>query len=164
MKFLEQQLQQMQSSQSAKQTQPPSGDSTNQAVPPSTAGTDEEAGFPNFNPADGFYVRNGKNYLRITGQLQADYHGYLNDLDTTDIDTFLIRRARLGIEATVFDYYEFRFLPDFRHGNQPSFGTTFINVHYWDAFQLETGKFKQPISFEEVAIPDRHAANAKDGR
>jgi phosphate-selective porin len=69
-----------------------------------------EAGWKN-----GFFLQsNDQSFLlRITGQIQADYRDFLGTDDVRDIDTFLIRRARLGIEATMFRYYEFRLLPDF---------------------------------------------------
>lgn len=91
--------------------------------------------------------------LRITGQIQADYRSFLDGADSTDIDTFLVRRARLGIEANVFKYYEFRLLPDFGQ-SQPQIQDAYLNVHYWDAFQIEAGKFKQPFSYEQL-IQDR---------
>jgi phosphate-selective porin OprO/OprP len=104
---------------------------------------------------EGFFLRSpDKTYeLRITGQIQADYRTYLDGADSTDIDTFLLRRARLGIEANMFRYYEFRFLPDFGQG-QTRIQDAYLNVHYWDAFQLEAGKFKQPFSYEQL-IQDR---------
>jgi phosphate-selective porin OprO/OprP len=113
--------------------------------PPADAGWDK-----------GFFLRSqDKKYsLRITGQLQSDYRGFLHDDDTTDIDTFLVRRARLGIEATVWEHYEFRLLPDFGQG-VTRIQDAYMNVHYWDAFQVETGKFKQPFSYEQL-IQDRY--------
>ena len=94
--------------------------------------------------------------LRITGQLQNDYRGFLGSDQTADIDTFLIRRARLGIEADMYRYYEFRLLPDFdpNGSGAPRLEDGYINVHYWDAFQLETGRFKEPVSYEQL-IQDR---------
>jgi phosphate-selective porin OprO and OprP len=92
--------------------------------------------------------------LRITGQLEGDYREFLNTKDRTDIDTFLLRRARFGLEAKLFEYYEFRFLPDFGQGTT-IVQDAYINVHYWDAFQAEIGRFKQPISYEEL-IQDRY--------
>ena len=67
-----------------------------------------------------------------------------------------MRRARLGIEATLLKYYEFRLLPDFA-GTVPTTSITdaYMNVHYWDAFQFEIGKFKQPLSYEQL-IQDRY--------
>ncbi len=92
--------------------------------------------------------------LRITGQIQTDYREYMGKGDNTDIDNFLLRRARLGIEADVAKYYEFRFLPDFGQG-QAKIQDSYLNVHYWDAFQFEGGKFKQPVSYEQL-IQDRY--------
>lgn len=91
--------------------------------------------------------------LRLTGQIQADYRDFLDNDDTTDIDSFFVRRARLGIEATMFDHFEFRFLPDFGQG-QARIQDAYLNVHYCDALQVEMGKFKQPFSYEQL-IQDR---------
>jgi phosphate-selective porin OprO and OprP len=104
---------------------------------------------------NGFYIRSADNAfsLRITGQLQADYRWYVASADRTDIDQFLLRRARFGLEATLFRYYEFRFLPDFGQG-QTKLQDGYLNVHYWDALQFTAGKFKQPFSYEQL-IQDR---------
>ena len=73
--------------------------------------------------ANAFFLQSpDKKYiLRITGQLQSDYRSFLDGNDSTDIDGFLVRLARLGIEANLLDYYEFRLLPDF--SNQQAAGT-----------------------------------------
>jgi phosphate-selective porin OprO and OprP len=116
------------------------------AVPQSTVCAGWDNGFVLRSPDDQFR-------LRITGQIQTDYRYYLDSADTTDIPTFLIRRARLGIEASVFRYFEFRLLPDFGQGNT-RLQDAYLNVHYWNEFQFETGKFKQPFSLEQL-IQDR---------
>lgn len=105
---------------------------------------------------NGFFLRSTDRafYLRITGQIQADYRTFLDDVDSVDVDTFFLRRARLGIEADLLQYYEFRFLPDFGQG-QAVIQDSYINVHYWDLFQVEAGKFKQPFSYEQL-IQDRY--------
>jgi phosphate-selective porin OprO/OprP len=115
-------------------------------TPPVLAGWDEKTGFALRSPDDRFV-------LRITGQIQADYRYFPDESDTTDIPTFLVRRARLGIEATVARFYEFRLLPDFGQG-QSRVQDAYLNVHYWDALQFEAGKFKQPFSYEQL-IQDR---------
>ena len=92
---------------------------------------------------DGFFLQSAdKSFLlRITGQLQTDFRGYLNSVDQTDIDTFLLRRARLGIEATMLDYYEFRLLPDFAATLTTTMITdAYMNVHYWDGLQPRGGQ------------------------
>jgi phosphate-selective porin OprO/OprP len=116
----------------------------------------------------GFFLRsqNGWFNLRLTGQLQSDYRAFLDGRDYTDIDTFLVRRARLGIEADLAQYYEFRLLPDFSNAQAPGVpGQTriqdaYMNVHYWDGFQIETGKFKQPFSYEQL-VQDRFVPTAE---
>ena len=92
--------------------------------------------------------------MKFTGQIQLDYRDFVNTKDRTDIDTFLLRKARFGLEATLFQYYEFRFLPDFGQGTS-IIQDCFMNIHYWDEFQLETGRFKQPVSYEQL-IQDRY--------
>jgi phosphate-selective porin OprO and OprP len=115
-----------------------------ESKPPITAGWD-----------DGFILRSADNRfsLRITGQIQGDFRAFVDSNDRADIDSFFIRRARFGLEATLFEFYEFRFLPDFGQG-QTRLQDAYMNVHYWDAFQVAGGKFKQPFSYEQL-IQDR---------
>ena len=105
---------------------------------------------------NGFYIQspNRDFILRFTGQIQTDYRGFMKSADTTDIDTFLLRRARFGLEATVFDYYEFRFLPDFAQG-KTVIQDCYMNVRYCEDIQFEVGKFKEPVSYEQL-IQDRY--------
>lgn len=105
---------------------------------------------------NGFFLESAdKSFmLRITGQIQEDYREFLNSKDRTDIDTFLLRRARFGLEGTVFKFYEFRFLPDFGQGTT-IVQDAYLNIHYWQAVQGEIGRFKQPFSYEQL-IQDRY--------
>lgn len=105
---------------------------------------------------NGFFIRSpDKNFqLRLTGHSQTDFRAYLNDRDSLNVDSFLARRVRLGIEAIVAQYYEFRFLSDFGL-NQPRILDGFLNIRYWDAFQVELGRFRQPFSYEQL-IPIRY--------
>src|SRR5262249_48009505 len=110
-------------------------------------GESKEKGFTGWDDKGGFIMRSADKrlFLRLTGQIQADYRGFLDGVDYTDVDTFLVRRARLGIEANMFKYYEFRLLPDFSNAQSPGVpGSTriqdaYLNIHYVDYFQLETG-------------------------
>jgi phosphate-selective porin OprO and OprP len=145
-----------------------------QAVPSATVGNNAPAdpavpansNFTGWN--NGFFLQSPdrSSQLRITGQIQADYRSFFDPVATAanstnsnvtgSPDTFLIRRARLGIEATMANYYEFRLLPDFAGTSvSKSIADAYLNVHYWDAFQVEVGKFKQPFSYEEL-IQDRY--------
>ena len=56
----------------------------------------------------------------------------------------------------MLDYYEFRLLPDFAGTALNTIITdAYMNVHYWEGLQLEVGKFKQPVSYEQL-IQDRY--------
>ena len=88
----------------------------------------------------------------ITGQSETDYRQFLNEHDTTDVSTFLLPGS-FCIEATVFNYFEFRFLPDFGQG-KASIQDSYLNVHYIDGFQFQVGKFKEPVSYEQL-VQDR---------
>jgi len=101
---------------------------------------------------DMFYLRSpDKRFsLRFTGQIQADYRDYFDSGDVTDIDQFLIRRARFGLESVLFQNYEFRFLTDFGQA-QTRLVDAFLNVKYWEEAQFTAGKFKQPFSYEQLA-------------
>jgi phosphate-selective porin OprO/OprP len=104
---------------------------------------------------DGFFIEspNRDFVLRITGQIQGDYRFYGHEDDYTDTDTFLMRRVRLGIEADMYKYFEFRLLPDFGQGKFV-LQDAYMNVHYVDWFQPIFGKFKEPVSYEQL-IQDR---------
>ena len=134
------------------------------AAPPTPSGAGAAAegkgdAAPKATPVAGwddmFYIRSAdKRYsLRFTGQVQTDFRDALDRGDNTDIDTFLVRRARIGLEAVLFENYEFRFLTDFGQG-QTRLVDGYMNIHYWDAFQVTVGKFKQPFSYEQL-IQDR---------
>ena len=123
---------------------------------------EKSAAFAGWDDKEGFIIRSADKQfmLRLTGQIQGDYRSFLDGKDFTDVDSFLVRRARLGIEANMFGAYEFRLLPDFSNGQSAGVNAStriqdaYMNVHYWDEFQLEVGKFKQPFSYEQL-IQDR---------
>ncbi len=99
---------------------------------------------------------NGRNSISLTGRMHLDYRfndayedGRGDDRDTASLaDQFELRRARLGVKG--------KFANDFKYevvGNLP--GTATIDVAYldwakYDAFQIRTGKFKQPFGLEQL--------------
>ncbi len=113
---------------------------------------------------DGFFLRtpDGSNWLRFGADYQTDYRDFPDDNDKKDIDSFLVRRARLSLDGILGKYYDFRLMVDFSNG-QSSTSTiastrildAYANVHYWDWMQLEIGKFKQPFGFEQLIL-DRY--------
>ena len=100
---------------------------------------------------EGFSFRSadGSFRLRLRGYLQSDGRFFLADDERPAVDTFLIRRARPIVEATLFNQFDFRIMPDFGGG------TTVLQDAYLDArfrpdFKIRAGKFKPPFGFERL--------------
>lgn len=96
-----------------------------------------------------FQSADQKHQLRITGLMHNDFRVDANPGSASGIDTFLIRRARLGIEANVFDHYEFRFVPDWGN-NRSVIQDAYLNIHYFDEVQLQIGKFRPQLGYERL--------------
>jgi phosphate-selective porin OprO/OprP len=113
---------------------------------------------------DGFFLRtpDASNYLRIGSDLETDIRGFPDQNDGKDVDSFLVRRARINLDGMLEKYYDFRLMMDFSQKQSPTntqaieiIQDAYLNVHYWDAFQFEAGKYKQPIGYEQL-IQDRY--------
>ncbi len=111
--------------------------------------------------ADGFFMHSAdKNFsLRILGYGQFDGRFYFNDEPAHD--TFVMRRMRLGFEGTVFEKYEYKVLTDFGSGitstaqNNSFLQDAVININYRPEFQVQFGKFKEPVSLEVLQSDSR---------
>ncbi|MDB6028266.1 MAG: oprP [Verrucomicrobiales bacterium] len=105
--------------------------------------------------ADGFWFRSAEtNFaLRIRGYGQFDGR-YYGGTARAARDTFTIRRLRLGLEGTVYQNYDYKVLTDFGSGitstpaNNAFLQDAYVNIHYWPEFQVQLGKFKEPVSLE----------------
>lgn len=103
------------------------------------------------NARDGFSLKSadGRYVLRLRGYAQADARFAPGDDAGAFTNSFLLRRARPIIEATVGRYFDFRIMPDFAQGQTVLFDA------YWEgkfdpAFTVRAGKFKSPISLERL--------------
>jgi phosphate-selective porin OprO/OprP len=121
--------------------------------PGKEAGWDQGAFLKSFDASDG--------YLRIGSDLEVDFRGFPDKDDGKDVSSFLVRRARINLDGIFATYFDYRLMMDFsqKQSNTSDQAITIIqdawvNVHYWDEFQLEIGKFKSPIGFEQL-IQDR---------
>ncbi len=107
--------------------------------------------------ADGFWIRSADtNFsLRVRGYGQFDGR-YYGGTAPAGRDTFVMRRLRLGFEGTVFKNYDYRILTDFGSGitstpaNNAFLQDAALNIHYWPQFQVQLGKFKEPVSLETL--------------
>jgi phosphate-selective porin OprO/OprP len=108
-------------------------------------GQPQPAQQPLTNPAatlsigpSGFMMRSADtNFsLRVRGLLQTDSRSYLDDGGVEDNDTFLLRRARLIFQGTVFRDFDFLLVPDFGGTSSPSIRDAWLQYRYAPPLQL----------------------------
>jgi phosphate-selective porin OprO and OprP len=105
----------------------------------------------NVSTADSNFV------FKIRGYVQADSRVFLGDDETVKgNDTFLLRRVRPIIEGAVWKDFEYRLMFDFASGVTSGTGNNaflqdgYVNWHHWDEFQVQAGKFKEPVGLERL--------------
>ena len=108
---------------------------------------------------NGLVVRSADtNFLmNIHGYVQADGRFYLNEHNPAN-DTFLLRRVRPIFEGTVYNRFDYRFMPDFGSGNVNSSSAAnnamlddaYLNARLWPQIQVQAGKFKSPVGLERL--------------
>ena len=106
--------------------------------------------------AGGFQVRSADSnfVMRVRGGLQADGRFFTGDAVAND--TFLLRRVRPILEGTVFGKFDYRLMADFASGvtqttaNNGSILDAYINARFSTAFQIQAGKFKEPVGLERL--------------
>jgi phosphate-selective porin OprO/OprP len=120
-------------------TPPPVTDNTTAALEPKTSGY-----------KDGFILQatDGSSKLLIGGISQFDGR-YFTDSDATHVDQFAFRTLRLDLRGTVFDHYDFRFMPDFA-GSKLVVQDAYVDIRYGDAVKVRFGKFKVPFGLERL--------------
>ena len=109
-------------------------------------------GRPTVNTSgDGFFFRSadGNWRLRIGGYIQADARFYPGDDAGILTNTLGIRRARPLVEGTVYQYFDFRILPDFGAGT-PSLYEAYLEARIGRALSIRAGKYKPPVGLERL--------------
>jgi phosphate-selective porin OprO/OprP len=103
------------------------------------------------NPGDGFTIKNpDKSFvLKFGGYNQLDGRFFLNDNAKTQTDTYVIRRARLWFDATLFNAVGVRIVPDFG-GGATTLQDAWLNLNYIPGLQLRAGRFKVPFGLERL--------------
>ena len=88
--------------------------------------------------------------LKLRGMLQVDSRTFFDDSPFSEgNDGFLVRRARIIFEGTVFRDFDFLLVPDFA-GNNSSLVDAWLNYRYQPALQLRFGKMKGPVGLENL--------------
>lgn len=109
--------------------------------------------------SNGLIVRSADtNFLmNLHGYVQADARFFLNEHNPAN-DTLLLRRVRPILEGTVFDRFDYRFMPDFgsgnvtgsTSGNNALLDDAYLNARIWPELQIQAGKFKSPVGLERL--------------
>jgi phosphate-selective porin OprO/OprP len=106
----------------------------------------------------GFGIKSADDSFRVNlkGTLQVDARFYNGTRlssppapGTQTPDTFLIRRARPILSATLYDKYDFYLMPDFGVGKTQLFDAYF-QARFIPEIQLRAGKFKSPVGLEQL--------------
>jgi phosphate-selective porin OprO/OprP len=87
--------------------------------------------------------------VQLHGLVQVDNRSFLNDHGIQGNDTFLLRRARPILFATVYHDFDLYLVPDFG-GSSVQIFDAYMNYRYKPWLQLRAGKFKTPIGLEEL--------------
>ena len=101
--------------------------------------------------ASGFSLRSadGNFVLGFRGYFQSDARVYLSDDAKVLTNDLIIRRARPILEATVFNYYGVRIMPDFG-GSAPAIFDAYFDARWKPSFGVRAGKFKPPVGLERL--------------
>src|SRR5262249_29369053 len=99
----------------------------------------------------------GANSLRLRGLVQADGRFYLDNVNnannpagTGTNDSFLLRRARIGIEGKFAERFQYVLLSEFGTGSAVSILDANVLTAVNPAFNVRVGKFKVPVGLEQL--------------
>ena len=88
--------------------------------------------------------------LQLKGILQVDSRTYMENPATVNNDGLLLRRARPILQGTLYQDFDFLFVPDFAPSSGPTIYDAYANYRYSPALQFQAGKFKAPIGLEQL--------------
>jgi len=101
----------------------------------------------------------GRWRMQVSGRAQGDYRAFTPDF--ADVNTFSIRRARIGVSATVLDYYSVFVEEEFANQNtnpSTSTATPILTFAYLDlswfrpGARLRIGQFKPFIGLDNTML------------
>ncbi len=115
------------------------------------------AGFDGVTP----YIQSvdGQHRIELHGRVHFDLRGYEAGsrnlpvapavVGTDETTKFLVRRARIQMDATFYKHLNFKLEGDF--GSGASVLTDgYVELRYWPELRVRGGQFKVPFSFEEL--------------
>jgi phosphate-selective porin OprO/OprP len=95
---------------------------------------------------DGVVIKSADNkfQFRFRPVVQADGRFFAQ----AGTDTFLLRRVRPVIEGTVFEFFDWRMMPEL--AGTPNVQDAYVNLRFTKVIQLRGGKFKPPVGLERL--------------
>lgn len=117
-------------------------------------------------------TRDNKFSTKIGGRVQADAAAYGGDPDMGDGTE--IRRARLYVQGTMYEYWGFKLQYDFVDSGSKGIKDAYLSYNGLDNLEIKAGNFKDPfslqeqtsskfVSFTERALPSAFAAGRHIG-
>lgn len=110
-----------------------------------------EEGARRASPADGtiWTSEDGASSLRLRGYVHVDGRVFLADEERPAPTTFLVRRVRPILEATVARRFGVRLMPDWGNGAS-SLQDGWVELRASDGLRIRAGKFKPPVGYERL--------------
>jgi phosphate-selective porin OprO/OprP len=99
----------------------------------------------------GFILRSpdGAYAFRLRAMVHGDGRLFIDDFSSQAASTFLLRRVRPSLEATVARNYSLRVVPDFA-GSVVIIQDAYMEARFSTAVQVRGGKFKAPFGLERL--------------
>jgi phosphate-selective porin OprO/OprP len=97
----------------------------------------------------GFWITSRGFKLHIGAILQYDGRFFVDEGTDKHVDTFAFRSTRLDLGGTVFENWDFRFVPDFAN-SKLVVQDAYFDAHYSEELRLRFGKFKVPFGLERL--------------
>lgn len=97
--------------------------------------------------------KDGKFKMKVRGRLNVDYNAINQDEDVTgipDVNAFELRRARLGVEGTVWKDVDYKFEVDFANDTTAVKDAYFEYTGWGPEFKIRVGNFKTFNSLEHI--------------
>ncbi len=100
---------------------------------------------------DGYGIRSadGDFALRVRGGLQFDSRTFVDDPDGTLTNQLELRRARLDLQGTAFEDFDFRLHTEVVNSRLETLDV-YANIRLAPAFQIRAGKMKAPVGLERL--------------
>jgi phosphate-selective porin OprO/OprP len=97
-----------------------------------------------------FISANSNFVAGLHGVLQVDSRTFFQNGATPGLDGFLLRRARLIFQGSVYKNFDYYFQSEFAGSGAPQILDAYINYRYVPELQLQVGKYKPPVGLEQL--------------